>query len=87
MVEEVGFLNSCLGTWGISQMKDMPSAPFPCPHCGTVYRIVRVEMPAVAREREITCLSCGGPLAGREGAFILKYFRVDTASERQRRTK
>jgi len=33
-------------------------------------------------DREITCLSCGAPLHGREGPFILKYFLVERAKRR-----
>jgi hypothetical protein len=49
------------------------------------YRIVRVEIPRTSPELGVTCLSCSGALPGREGAFILKYFLVDTATDRQRR--
>ncbi|MGO9681098.1 MAG: MJ0042-type zinc finger domain-containing protein [Beijerinckiaceae bacterium] len=48
---------------------------FNCPNCGAAYKIVRVRSPA-ARERQITCLNCGGPLHGRRGGFVLKYFLV-----------
>jgi hypothetical protein len=33
-------------------------------------------------DREITCLSCGAPLPGREGPFILKYFLVERPKRR-----
>ena len=46
-----------------------------CPHCGAAYKVVQVEAPS--DPVEITCRSCGGPLAGREGRFLLKYFLVD----------
>ena len=62
-------------------MSDPLSEPFNCPNCGSKYEIVRVEAPPQPQtHREITCLSCDGPLRGREGAFVLKYFLV----ERQR---
>jgi hypothetical protein len=32
--------------------------------------------PARRPDRELTCLNCGGPLAGRAGGFLLKYFLV-----------
>ena len=57
-----------------------------CPHCGAKYNLVRVEAPSTA-DREVNCLTCGGPLPAREGAFIIKYFLVDRLSQRQRRTK
>jgi len=46
-----------------------------CPHCGAAYKVVQVE--AASDPVEITCRSCGGPLQGREGRFLLKYFLVD----------
>jgi predicted Zn finger-like uncharacterized protein len=53
-----------------------PQPPlFTCPNCGALYEVVRVEA-APANNREITCRACGGPLRGREGALILKYFLV-----------
>jgi hypothetical protein len=36
-----------------------------------------MEAPPAANEREISCVSCGGPLPGREGGHVLKYFCVD----------
>lgn len=53
---------------------------FNCPHCAALYKVVRIETPQVSVEREITCRRCGGPLQGREGRFILKYFFVDRPS-------
>ena len=65
-------------------MSDPLSVPFNCPNCGAKYEIVRVEAPARPQtDREITCISCGGPLHGRQGVFILKYFLV----ERQKTTR
>ena len=53
----------------------MPKSP--SPNCGAKYEVVRVEAPqARTTDREITCISCGGPLFGREGPFLLKYFLV-----------
>lgn len=57
-----------------------------CPHCKTKYNVVRVEAVPDTKDDDVTCLSCGGPLAGREGAFVIKYFLVDSPSKRQRRT-
>jgi predicted Zn finger-like uncharacterized protein len=45
-----------------------------CPHCEARYFVVRVEADSTSVDREITCISCGGPFNGREGKFILKYF-------------
>jgi hypothetical protein len=57
----------------------MEQQTFDCPNCGTCYKVVRVEAPATAGDREIVCLSCGAPLNEREGKFVLKYFRVKPA--------
>jgi predicted Zn finger-like uncharacterized protein len=55
-----------------------PEAPrFICPHCAAEYRVVRVMADPALADREITCRNCGGPLQGREGAFVLKYFMVN----------
>jgi predicted RNA-binding Zn-ribbon protein involved in translation (DUF1610 family) len=51
--------------------------PFECPNCGAQYKIVRVETDGAVPEGQLTCRTCGGPLHGREGRFILKYFLVD----------
>ena len=61
-------------------------APFVCPHCAAQYKLVRVEATSSTLYREVVCLSCGAPLAAREGAYVLKYFLVQQPSQRQRRT-
>jgi hypothetical protein len=54
-----------------------PQSTFECPRCAAKYEVVRVEAPqGPIADREITCLSCAGPLDGREGLFVLKYFLV-----------
>jgi predicted RNA-binding Zn-ribbon protein involved in translation (DUF1610 family) len=64
-------------------MSDSPVVPFNCPECGAKYEIVRVEaLPRPVTDREITCVSCGGPLDGRQGALILKYFLVERPRRR-----
>jgi predicted RNA-binding Zn-ribbon protein involved in translation (DUF1610 family) len=50
---------------------------FQCPNCEAEYKVVRVEAPPMPEDRQLTCLSCGGPLHNREGKFALKYFRVN----------
>ena len=56
---------------------------FECPNCAAKYEFVRVEAPRVpTTDREITCVSCGGPMNGREGKFILKYFLVERPKRR-----
>ena len=64
-------------------MSDPLSAPFNCPNCGAKYEIVRVEAPQpTTTDREITCVSCGGPLHGRQDVFVLKYFLVERPTRR-----
>jgi len=59
------------------------TVPFNCPNCGAKYEIVRVEAPPrPTTDREITCVTCGGPLQGRQGAFVLKYFLVERPRRR-----
>jgi hypothetical protein len=57
-------------------MSKPKAAPFECPQCRAKYDVVRMEAPQVAADSEITCINCGGPLTGREGPFVLKYFLV-----------
>jgi hypothetical protein len=42
-----------------------------------------MESPPVEVDEKIACISCGGTLSGREGAFILKYFLVNRPKEKQ----
>jgi predicted Zn finger-like uncharacterized protein len=56
-------------------MAEQTSIRMNCPHCGAAYRVVEIE--AQSDPVEITCKSCGGPLEGRKGKFLLKYFLVD----------
>jgi transcription elongation factor Elf1 len=51
--------------------------PFACPNCGTRYTLVRAEADRASASGQLVCRSCGGPLNGREGRFVLKYFLVD----------
>ncbi len=61
---------------------------FECPNCAAKYKLVRVEAPREpTTDRAITCLSCGGPLNGREGPFVLKYFLVTPKRLSNRRPK
>ena len=54
---------------------DMSAVRTNCPHCGAAYKVVQVEAPS--DPVEVISRSCGGPLQGREGRFLLKYFLVD----------
>jgi len=58
--------------------------PFYCPNCKARYELARIAAPSAAHDREITCICCGGPLHGREGEFLLKYFLVERPGERKR---
>ena len=53
--------------------------PFTCPNCGAFYQVVEVEAGPETDNREIKCRACGGPLVGREGKFVLKYFLLRKA--------
>jgi hypothetical protein len=50
---------------------------FACPICGARYTLVRAEADATSVSGPLVCRSCGGPLNGREGPFVLKYFLID----------
>jgi hypothetical protein len=58
-------------------MLDSQSTLFECPNCAATYRLVKVEAPGPTTDREIVCIVCGGPLHGRQGKFLLKYFLVE----------
>ena len=57
-----------------------------CPSCAAKYEVVRVEAPpGPTVDRDITCVSCGAPLNGREGQLVLKYFLVKGKRRSSRR--
>jgi len=58
---------------------------FMCPHCRALYQIVKVEAGPETDSREIVCRACGGPLTGREGKLVLKYFLLRKADRPRRR--
>jgi hypothetical protein len=60
--------------------------PFHCPHCAAKYALVKVEAPSPV-DATVRCISCGGPLDGRENAFILKYFLVERPRHGQQHTR
>ena len=67
----------------LRHMPDPSSAPFNCPNCGAKYEVIRVEAPPrPTTDREIYCVSCGGPLHGRQGVFVLKYFLIERPRRR-----
>ena len=53
---------------------------FHCPNCNALYQVVKVEAGPETINREITCRFCGGPFAGREGKFVIKYFTLRNAA-------
>jgi predicted RNA-binding Zn-ribbon protein involved in translation (DUF1610 family) len=53
---------------------------FQCPACGAQYKVVRIEA-APMHDRQIVCVNCGAPLLGRQGKFVLKYFRTKGGRE------
>ena len=61
--------------------------PFTCPNCGAFYQLVKAEAGPETDNREITCRACGGPLVGREGKFVLKYFLLRKAIPSRRLPK
>ena len=60
---------------------------FSCPNCNALYQVVKVEAgPETIYESEITCWVCGGPLAARDGKFVLKYFLMWKVGRRLERS-
>ena len=69
----------------LTLMLDSQSTLFECPNCAAKYKVVRVEAPeGPTTDRKIICVSCGGPLHGREGPFLLKYFLVERRRDGKR---
>jgi predicted RNA-binding Zn-ribbon protein involved in translation (DUF1610 family) len=60
----------------LSLMPESHTTRFNCPTCGAEYQVVRLDWSQQSVDREITCKSCGAPLQGRDGRFLLKYFLV-----------
>ena len=55
-----------------------------CPNCDALYEVVKAEAGPESSDGEIPCLVCGGPLAARDGEFVLKYFLLRKAGRQQR---
>src|SRR5271155_594708 len=60
---------------------------FNCPNCNALYQVVKAEAGPETVDREITCRACGGPLVGREGNFVLKYFLLRKAARKEPRSR
>ena len=58
---------------------------FTCPNCKALYQLIKVEAGLETADTKIRCQVCGGPLVGREGKFVLKYFLLREAIRRERR--
>ena len=58
---------------------------FTCPNCKALYQVVKAEPGPETVDREIVCRSCGAPLTGRDGKFVLKYFMLREAGRTRRR--
>jgi hypothetical protein len=52
---------------------------FNCPHCNALYQVIKAEGGPETIDSEIPCRACGGPLPGRTGSFVLKYFLLRNA--------
>jgi hypothetical protein len=57
---------------------------FNCPSCAALYQVISVESgPESTTDQEVSCGVCGGPLAARDGEFVLKYFLLRSASRKK----
>ena len=63
-------------------MSSAGTSAFECPTCSAQYKVVRVEAESVSANQQLVCRKCGGPLHGRDGQFIVKYFLVDRPRRR-----
>jgi predicted RNA-binding Zn-ribbon protein involved in translation (DUF1610 family) len=59
---------------------------FTCPHCGSLYEVVKAKAPPEAPDSRITCPTCAGPLPSREAQFAFKYFLLRKADRGWHRT-
>jgi predicted Zn finger-like uncharacterized protein len=60
-------------------------ASFNCPHCQALYQVIKAEAGPETVDGAVPCRSCGEPLPGREGGFVLKNFLLPHAGWVQRR--
>ena len=62
-------------------MPDPNSVPlFRCKSCFALYQVVKAQAGPETVDPQIACRVCNGPLAAREGHFVLKYFLLREAS-------
>jgi predicted Zn finger-like uncharacterized protein len=60
----------------VSSLVKIAEVNFVCPHCASLYEIVKANVQPNGVERDVKCSTCHGPLPAREEKFILKYFLV-----------
>jgi transcription elongation factor Elf1 len=60
---------------------------FHCPTCDGLYKLVRAEADGQSSIGAVECCYCGGPLVGREGQFVLKYFVADNPRRRAKASR
>jgi len=61
--------------------------PYRCPTCDGQYKLVRAEAGPDSSNRQIECRYCGGPLPGRDGPVVLKYFVADHSRRQARASR
>jgi hypothetical protein len=62
-------------------MPDPNSVPlFRCKSCIALYQVVKAQGGPETVDPQIACRVCNGPLAARDGQFVLKYFLLREAS-------
>jgi hypothetical protein len=76
--------NLTVEIWGHIVASSARLKSFTCPKCNALYQVVKVEAGPETEDRAIACSVCGGPLAGREAKFVLKYFLLREAVHRRR---
>jgi hypothetical protein len=52
---------------------------FTCPHCASLYEVLRAEALLESVDSQIVCPTCAEPLPTREAQFILRYFLLRKA--------
>ena len=73
-----------MGVEGGQHMASKHAEAFNCPTCNGRYKLVRAEADSESSNGQIECRYCGGPLPGREGPFVLKYFVADIPRQQAR---
>jgi hypothetical protein len=58
---------------------------FTCPNCDALYQVIKAEAGPETVQHEAACRSCGAPVPGNEGNFVLKYFLLRKKAARSRK--